>query len=289
MKKVLITGASSYVGTNVRQHLEQYPVKYKVDSLSVRDDSWRVKDFSCYDSIYHCAGMAHSDVGNVSDEVKAKYYAVNTDLTINIAKKAKAEGVKQFIFMSSAIVYGDSAPIGNEKIITRDTPRMPANFYGDSKVQAENGLMELADDSFKVVILRCPMIYGKGSKGNFPVLEKMALKLPVFPKVENHRSMLYIKNLAEFVRLMIENEESGIFWPCNREWSNTSEVVRMIAEAHGKKIVMIPGTSMALKAMARVTGYVNKAFGNLAYEEGLGDYKDEYRLCSLNESIREMA
>jgi len=120
-------------------------------------------------------------------------------------------------------------------------------------------------------------------------LEKMALKLPVFPKVENHRSMLYIKNLAEFVRLMIENEESGIFWPCNREWSNTSEVVRMIAEAHGKKIVMIPGTSMALKAMARVTGYVNKAFGNLAYEEGLGDYKDEYRLCSLNESIREMA
>lgn len=289
MKKVLITGVSSYVGTNVRQHLEQYPDKYIVDSLSVRDDKWREKDLSTYDAIYHCAGMAHSDVGNVSDEVKAKYYAVNTDLTINIAKKAKAEGVKQFIFMSSAIVYGDSAPIGKEKIITRDTPRMPANFYGDSKVQAENGLMELADDSFKVVILRCPMIYGKGSKGNFPVLEKMALKLPVFPKVENHRSMLYIKNLAEFVRLVIENEESGVFWPCNREWSNTSDLVRMIAEAHGKKIVMIPGTSMALKAMARVTGYVNKAFGNLAYEEGLGDYKENYRLYSLEESIREMA
>ena len=289
MKRVLITGASSYVGTNVRQHLEQYPDNFIVDSLSVRDDKWREKDFSTYDAIYHCAGLAHSEVGNVSDEVKAKYYAVNTDLTINIAKKAKAEGVKQFIFMSSAIVYGDSAPIGKEKIITNDTPRMPANFYGDSKVQAENGLMELADDSFKVVILRCPMIYGKGSKGNFPVLEKMALKLPVFPKVENHRSMLYIKNLAEFVRLMIENEESGVFWPCNREWSNTSELVRMIADAHGKKIVMIPGTSMALKAMAKVTGYVNKAFGNLAYEEGLGDYKENYRLYGLEDSIRELA
>ena len=288
MKKVLITGACSYVGTNVRQYLGQYPEKYIVDSLSVRDDKWREKDLSTYDAIYHCAGMAHSDVGNVSDEVKAKYYAVNTDLTIHIAKKAKAEGVKQFIFMSSAIVYGDSAPIGKEKIITRDTPRMPANFYGDSKVQAENGLVELADENYKVVILRCPMIYGKGSKGNFPVLEKMALKLPVFPKVENHRSMLYIKNLAEFVRLMIENEETGIFWPCNNEWSNTSDLVRMIADAHGKKIVMIPGTSMALKAMARVTGYVNKAFGNLAYEEGLGDYKENYRLCSLVDSIREL-
>lgn len=288
MKRVLITGASSYVGTNVRHHLEQFPDKYKVESLSVRDDKWKEIDFSGVDTIYHCAGLAHSDVGNVTDEEKEKYYKVNRDLTVSIAKKAKAEGVKQFIFMSSAIVYGDSAPIGKEKIITRDTPRMPANFYGDSKVQAENGILPLLDASFKVVVLRCPMIYGKGSKGNFPLLEKMALKLPVFPKVENKRSMLYIGNLAEFVRLMIENEESGIFWPCNREWSNTSELVRMIAEAHGKKMVMVPGFGWTLKMLSGVTGYVNKAFGNLAYEERLGDYKEEYRLWSLSESLREM-
>ena len=252
----------------------------------MRDDKWKEVNFSGVDTIYHCAGLAHSDVGNVSDEVKEKYYKVNRDLTVNIAKKAKAEGVKQFIFMSSAIVYGESAPIGKEKTITRDTPRMPANFYGDSKVQAENGLLEI--EGMKIVILRCPMIYGKGSKGNFSVLEKMALKLPVFPMVENKRSMLYIGNLAEFIRLMIENEEYGIFWPCNREWSNTSNVVQMIAETHGKKMVMIPGTSWALKMLSWITGYVNKAFGNLAYEESLGDYKEEYRLWSLSESLREM-
>ena len=269
MKRVLITGANSYVGTHVRQHLEEFPDQYSVDSISVRDDKWRETDFFIYDSIYHCAGLAHSDVGNVSDEVKAKYYTVNTELTIDLAKKAKAEGVKQFIFMSSAIVYGDSAPLGREKVITRDTPRIPANFYGDSKVQAENGLLKLEDDIFKVVILRCPMIYGKGSKGNFPILEKMALKLPLFPEVRNKRSMLYIGNLAEFVRLMIENEESGIFWPCNREWSNTSELVKMIAECHGKKVRLVPGFGMALKLLSHATGYVNKAFGNLAYEEGL--------------------
>ena len=164
--------------------------------------------------------------------------------------------------MSSAIVYGDSAPIGKEKIITKDTPVNPANCYGDSKVQAENGIRSLEDDKFKVVILRPPMIYGKGSKGNFPILEKFAAKAPVFPKVENKRSMLYIGNLVEFVRLMIENEESGIFWPQNAEYSNTSEIVKMIAEAKGKKIVLIPGLEWLLKLMSRFTGMVDKAFGN---------------------------
>lgn len=287
MKNVLITGATSYVGTHVRQHLEQFPEKYTVDSLSVRDDRWKNTDFSGIDTVYHCAGLAHSDVGSVSEETIREYYRVNTDLTVEIAKKAKADGVKQFIFMSSAIVYGNSAPIGREKIIAKDTPRMPANFYGDSKVQAENGLLELQDEDFHVVILRCPMIYGKGSKGNFPMLEKMAIKVPVFPKVENKRSMLYIRNLAEFVRLMIENEESGIFWPCNREYSNTSELVKMIAEYHGKKILLVPGFGWALKGISYFTGYANKAFGSLIYEMGLGEYQTDYRLYSLEQSIKE--
>ena len=224
---------------------------------------------------------------DAAEEIKKKYYAVNCDLAVDVAKKAKAEGVKQFIFMSSAIIYGDSAPIGKEKMIGRDTDYSPANFYGDSKVQAEKGLLPLQDDAFKVVILRCPMIYGKEGKGNFPVLEKMALKMPVFPKVENKRSMLYVGNLAEFVRLMIENEEEGIFWPCNREWSNTSELVKMIAECHGKKVRLVPGFGWALKGLSHITGYVNKAFGNLAYESGLGDYKTEYRLYTLEASIKE--
>lgn len=287
MKRILITGASSYVGTRVREHLEKFPDKYSVESLSVRDDAWKKMDFSGIDSIYHCAGLAHSDVGDVTEDIKEKYYRVNRDLTICIAQKAKAEGVRQFIFMSSAIVYGDSAPIGKEKVITRDTPRMPANFYGDSKVQAENGLLPLSTPDFHVVILRCPMIYGKGSKGNFPVLEKLALKLPVFPKVDNKRSMLYVKNLAEFVRLMIDNEESGIFWPCNKEYSNTGELVKMIAECHGKRIALVPGFQRALKLMSHFIGYANKAFGSLAYDEHLGDYKDNYRLYTLVQSIKE--
>lgn len=288
MKRVLIVGAGSFVGTYVQKHLEKWPDKYFVTTVDSLYGEWKEIDFSPFDAVYHVAGLAHSDVGNVTDEVKTKYYSVNCNLAIDVARKAKAEGVKQFIFMSSAIIYGDSAPIGEEKMIMADTPYSPANFYGDSKVQAERGLIPLSSDSFHVVILRCPMIYGKEGKGNFPILEKMAQKMPLFPKVENKRSMLYVANLAEFVRLMVENEEVGIFWPCNSEWSNTSELVKMIAECHGKTVKLIPGFAWALKGLSHITGYVNKAFGNLAYEEHLGDYKTEYRLYSLAQSIKEI-
>ncbi len=287
MKRIVITGTGSFVGTAIQKHLERWPGKYQVKAVGTRNGEWKKWDFSAFDIVYHVAGLAHSDVGSVTDEVKKKYYAVNTELAVEICKKAKTEGVKQFIFMSSAIVYGDSAPIGETKIITADTPMNPSNFYGDSKVQAEKGIKLFEDQSFHVVILRCPMIYGKGGKGNFSILEKLALKLPLFPKIMNARSMLYVGNLAEFVRLMIDNEETGTFWPCNREWGNTSELVRMIAEVHGKKRVLVSGCEWILKRMSHITGYVNKAFGNLAFEEHLGDYRTDYRLFTLEESIRE--
>lgn len=287
MKNILITGTGSFVGTSVQHHLERWSDKYKVQAIGTKNGEWKKLDFSIFDTVYHVAGLAHSDVGNVSGETKKKYYAVNCDLAIDVAKKARAEGVKQFIFMSSAIVYGDSAPIGVEKMISSTTPLSPTNFYGDSKVQAENGLRKLEDESFKMVILRCPMIYGKEGKGNFPTLEKLAQKMLLFPKVDNKRSMLYVENLAEFVRLMVENEETGTFWPCNKEWSNTGELIQMIAECYGKKVRLVPGFGWTLKGMSHLTGYVNKAFGNLAYEEHLGDYKTNYRLFTLEQSIRE--
>lgn len=288
MKRILITGANSYIGTSFENYIHgNFADKYIVDTVDMIDGSWREKDFSSYDSVFHVAGIAHSDTGKVSEERKAFYYKINTDLTVETAKKAKSDGVKQFIFMSSAIVYGDSAPIGKKKVITKDTPVNPANFYGDSKVQAENGILPLQDENFKVVILRPPMIYGKGSKGNYPTLAKMALKFPVFPYVKNERSMLYIGNLVEFVRLMVENKEQGIFWPCNEKLSNTSELVRMIAACHGKKTVLVPGFTWVLNILSHMTGLVNKAFGNLSYEQELSEYKENYKLFDLYESIEE--
>ncbi len=286
MKKILITGANSYIGTSFETYMAQWPDQYQIDTVDMIDGSWRKKSFSLYDVVFHVAGIAHSDTGNVSEERKAFYYRINTDLTIETAQKAKAEGVGQFVFMSSAIVYGDSAPIGKEKIITADTPTAPANFYGDSKVQAENGILPLNDETFKVVVLRPPMIYGPQSKGNYPILAKLAQKLPLFPVVQNQRSMLFVENLAEFIRLIIENNESGIFHPQNSEYSNTAELVKLIAAAHGKKILLIKGFGWALKLMSRCTGLVNKAFGSLSYDPSISAYKQNYCVRSLEESIK---
>ena len=287
MKRMLITGANSYIGISFEKYIKvNYPDDYVVDTVDMIDGSWRDKDFSGYDSVFHVAGIAHSDNGKISAEKEKLYRSVNTDLTVETAKKAKADGVKQFIFMSSAIVYGDSAPIGKSKVITRETPVSPVNCYGDSKVQAENGIRPLNDDNYRIVILRPPMIYGKGSKGNYPLLAKIAMKTPVFPMVNNQRSMLYIENLCEFVRLMVENDEQGTFWPQNSEYSNTSELVKLIAEAHGKKVRLVKGFGWALKIISGVTGLVNKAFGSLSYEAEMSEYKQDYRTSTLIDSIR---
>ena len=288
MKKILITGAGSFIGTSFENYLKKhYPADYTVDTVDMVDGTWQERSFSGYDSVFHVAGIAHSDSGRISPEKEALYYAVNTDLTVKTAEKAKTDGAKQFIFMSSAIVYGDSAPMGKSKVITADTPVSPANCYGDSKVQAENGIRPLNDDAFKVVLLRPPMIYGKGSKGNYPLLAKLAKKMPVFPDVKNQRSMLYIENLCEFVRLMVENGEQGTFWPQNRVYSNTSQMVQMIARVHGRQVRLIKGFGWALGLLSHVTPLVTKAFGSLSYAMEMSEYPIDYRKWDLRDSIRE--
>lgn len=285
MKKILITGADSYIGTSFELYMKQYSDKYRIDTVDMIGDSWKKLNFSEYDIVYHVAGIAHSDSGKISREKAKLYYEVNTKLTIQTAIKAKKSGVKQFIFMSSAIVYGDSAPIGKMKMITKDSPVNPANCYGDSKVKAEIGLRNLEDEKFKVVILRSPMIYGKGSKGNYHLMSKLAQKLPFFPYIKNCRSMIYIENLCEFVRLMVENEESGTFWPQNAEYTNTSEMVKMIATQHGKRIILLKGCVFPLRLLRHITGVVDKAFGNIAYTQLISKYSEEYRVYSLKKSI----
>lgn len=291
MKKILITGANSYIGMAVENWLRKNEEAYLVDTVDMIDGTWREKSFTSYDVVYHVAGIAHADVGNVSEETKAFYYKINTELAVETAEKAKIEGVKQFIFMSSMIIYGESGRFGQQKMVNRNTVPSPANFYGDSKWQADQKIQQLEDEKFKVVIVRPPMIYGKGSKGNYPTLAKMAKKLPIFPNIHNQRSMLHIDNLCEFIRLVIENEDAGIFFPQNKEYSETSQVVKMIAECVGRKIVLTsilnPTVLLASKVPGKIGSLVNKAFGNLTYDKEISLYtKGEYQIISLEESIR---
>ncbi|MDE6469725.1 MAG: NAD-dependent epimerase/dehydratase family protein [Eubacterium sp.] len=286
MKKVLITGANSFIGMSVEKHMMNSENEYEIDTIDMIDGTWKNFDFSSFDSVFHVAGIAHSEVGNATEEQKAMYYKINTELAYETAQKAKNDGVKQFIFMSSAIVFGASAPVGVSKVVSKDTPTNPENFYGDSKVQAEIKLNTLRDDSFKVCIIRPPMIYGPGSRGNYPLLSKFAKKLPVFPNIENCRSMIYIENFAEFVRLMIENQEDGMFMPQNNKYTCTSTMVKEIAKVSGKNIILTKLFNPVLKIMGKKFEVVNKAFGNLAYDMEASAYKENYCICDWDESIR---
>lgn len=285
MKKVLITGANSYIGCSFEHYVQKYySDEMTVDTVDMIDGTWREKDFSGYDTVFHVAGIAHADVGNVSEEIKQKYYTVNTDLTIETAQKAKAEGVKQFVFMSSMIVYG------GQEHITKDTEPKPANFYGDSKWQADKGVRELQSEDFCVTVLRPPMIYGKGSKGNYPLLAKLAKKLPVFPKVHNQRSMLYIGNLCEFLCKVMMEPQAGVFFPQNRELVNTGEMVKQIAMASGHKIwvtsLFTPFVWLGMKVPGKIGGLCRKAFGSSYYEQEMSECGVDYRKFGLEESIR---
>ena len=293
-KKVLITGAGSYIGQSFINYAKKnYPDNFEIEELDLMETSWNNVSFSKYDIVYHVAGIAHADVGKVSEETKEKYYKVNT---VEVAKKAKEDGVREFIFMSSMIIYGESAPYGKKKVIDENTVPMPANFYGDSKLQADVAVRDLADNTFKVIVLRPPMIYGKESKGNYPVLAKIAKKLPLFPDVNNERSMLYIDNLCEFLcQIMLikeHNRNAIVLLPQNAEWTETSEMVKEIASASGKKLIKMkilkPVVIMGSKIPGKIGGLVNKAFGNNCYMHKLSIYEGiQYQQINIKKSIYE--
>ncbi|MCI9619177.1 MAG: NAD-dependent epimerase/dehydratase family protein [Dorea sp.] len=291
MKKVLITGANSYIGMSFEKWMtEVHPKEFKIDTVDMKCEKWKEKDFSEYDVVFHVAGIAHADVGHVTEERKNYYHEVNCNLSLETAKTAKEAGIKQFIFMSSMIVYGDSAPLGKKKVIHKETQPSPSNFYGDSKWQADRKIRQLENDDFHVAVLRPPMIYGKGSKGNYPVLAQMAKRLPVFPKVENEKSVLHVDNLSEFVYLLISSGEGGIFFPQNAEYVKTYEMVKEIARCAGHQIwiteLLNPLVWIAEKIPGKVSGKIHKAFGSLVYEKNMSNcFKGRYQVRKLNESI----
>lgn len=293
--KVLIIGKGSYIGESFKTYANKnYDTNFEIDEVDTINSDWKDMDFSVYDIVYHVAGIAHADVGNVSNEVKEKYYKINTDLAIEVAEKAKNEGVKEFIFMSSMIVYGDSAPYGTTKTIDKNTIPCPANFYGDSKLQADVAVRELADDNFKVIVLRPPMIYGKGSKGNYPLLAKLAKTSPIFPNIENQRSMLHIDNLCEFlcqIMLLDVKQNATVLIPQNKEWTKTSDMVKEIAKVSNKKIIVTklfnPCVYIAHKIPGKINGLVDKAFGNNCYDLKMSNYEGiNYQVVMLGESIK---
>lgn len=282
MIKLLITGAGSYVGESVRNYILSTSSDFVIDSVDTMGDNWKKADFTQYDVVYHVAGIAHV---NASPKMESLYYMVNRDLTIEIAKHAKEAGVRQFIFMSSQIVFHESKSLKSE-IITEDTKERPNGFYGNSKLQAENGLRQLESPLFKICILRPPMIYGVNSKGNFPRLVSLATKTPFFPAYHNKRSMLYIDNLAEFVKQVILRGMSGVFYPQNRELSDTVEIIRFFAKEAGHKVWISKIFNPFVVLASYVLNPINKMFATYYYSQDMSKVDFDYQLVSLEDSLK---
>ena len=283
--KVLITGAGSYIGESFKNYCEMHYPNIECTAVDMVDGSWRNFDFSGYDTVFHVAGIAHADVGKVNPEQQKLYYSVNSDLAVECCEKSRDAGIKQFIYMSSMIIYG------GKEFIDEHTVPSPINFYGDSKWQGDKGVRALKTPTFHVAVIRSPMIYGYGSKGNYLVLSKIASKVPLFPNYENRRSMLYIENLCEFVSLLTLSGEGGVFFPQNSMYSNTSKVVKYIAAVQNRKIwtlkIFNPVIHLAHQIPGKVKGLSEKAFGNGWYDQRLSQYDGlEYQKISFEESIR---
>lgn len=278
MKKILITGANSYIGTSFDKYMtEHFPGKYIIDTVDMIDGSWKQKSFSDYDVIYHVAGIAHR---KETKENSHLYFEVNTDLAAETAIKAKADGVSRFVFLSSMSVYGCDTGV-----ITKETSPSPNTSYGISKLNAEEKLKDLESDEFKVCIVRPPMVYGLGCKGNFNTVLKLVCKLPFFPKVNNRRSMIYIDNLSAFIKLLIDRGESGVFMPQNKEYTSTSHMASTIADALGKRIYLSRILGLGVLVLMPFTKIIKKAFGTLIYEN-TEDFDYSYCVVANDESYK---
>lgn len=267
MKHILVTGKSSFIAGHFARHMEKYSGEYSVELVSVRGDSWKNIDFSKYDAVIHAAGIAH--VG-YKDEMRDEYMKVNRDLTLDIARAAKAAGVKQFVFLSSIIIYGPAAKAGQTRYISATTKPAPENAYGESKLLAENGLKSLSDGDFSVAILRLPMVYGDGCKGNYATLSKYADLLPIFPALCGYRSAVSVENLAEKLRICIKKQLSGTFFPQDAEYATTPGMLKAIRAARGKKTCTTGLFNWAIRIFANI-GPVRRIFGGIAYNKDLPD------------------
>jgi len=277
MKKILITGANSYVGTNVEKWLMKEPDKYYVQTLDMKNPNWKEFDFSGFDVVFHVAGLVHI---KEKKQNRDKYYLINRDLAYETAKKAKNEGVEHFIFLSTMSVFGMK-----KGVISSNTVPKPKNAYGKSKLEAEILISKLKNNKFSISIIRPPMIYGYKSPGNYVKLSKIAKKIKVFPNIDNKRSIIFIFNFCEFVKNIIDNSYYGTFHPQNKEYVSTSKLVYYISKNNNKLIHFTKIFNfLIINFFNRFI--TTKVFSDLYYDFSLNKIDYDYNIYDLEKSIK---
>lgn len=259
MKSVIITGEGSYIGTMLCKHLLAQNGMYAVQIVSTVEASPESFDFCGADAVINVAAIVHR---KDTPGMQSLYDSVNRDLAVIIAEKAKSDGVPLLIQFSTMSVYGMQTGV-----ITKSTPPHPVTAYAKSKLEAERRIAPLADESFAVAILRPPMVYGPGAKGNYRTLEKLTRYLFFCPTVQNKRSLISIDRLCEYVRKRIDEARSGIFFPQDPSPVSTVALIEQIASDAGRKLWKTSLFNPMIQLLVKETSVGKKAFGDLLYDD----------------------
>lgn len=258
MKKVLIIGANSYIGKKFNSYVQNNHINnLSVFLVSASDGSWKSIDFKSFDCILHLAAIAHR---KENKKLKKIYHDINYKLAVDVAHLAKMSGVRQFIFMSTAAVYNPG-----DRCITKYTKPNPKSYYGFYKLMAEEEICKMGDNLFKIVIVRSPMVYGEGCKGNYQKLKKLARFLPIFPDYHNKRSMIHIDNFCKFLIDVIINEKNGIFFPQDKKYIDTCEMFVELRNKIGKRTRLTKVLNFLIKLLIPYSKTFSKLFGDFYY------------------------
>lgn len=281
---ILITGKDSYIGTHIKAHLEQSG--HTAQELDTIGDTWQQAELSRYDAVVHVAAIVHEDAKTASQELFEK---VNVELPVAIAEKAKAAGVKHFVFLSTMAVYGaDKALTAEDSTVRTDAELKPVSLYGKSKLEAEHRLSELTEDSFCVSFVRPPNVYGPGCKGNYmPLFRKLSKLLYICPRAftDVRQSMLYIDNLSELIRLIVEQRRGGVFLPQDDVIPSTVDLIVGIRRAHGKKTHCSGFLGLFVRLFGTLSP-VKKLYGGVCYAEQDSDCFDyQYRIVPFETGL----
>ena len=275
--KIFITGATGFVGGHIITSLQKLghkiyavsryqsnPILESVEWLnckSLKNEEWLSRHLNGIDVVIHLAAYAHQ-TRNTTEEDRKKFFDVNKSLTTIVYRVSCKLKVRQFIFISSIGAIKSLS----ESLITEDTCPEPDNDYGESKLQAEQSLRMLEKDCFtKVTIVRPCLVYGFGNPGNMNRLSKLidtGIPLP-FLSINSKRSFLYVHNLTNFIITILLNKNAygEDFILADEEVLSLPEIIRHMARAKGKKVILFPFPKLGLKIIGKLGDMVSKFLG----------------------------
>ena len=276
-KRVLVTGKNGDLSKAISKWLTDRG--YMTENISLRGNEWKNNNFGQYDAVVHVAGIVPKE-GVTSED----FYRINAQLTKDFAEKAKKDGIRHFLYISSMAVYGKEQSIDPCRGgVVADTPCVPLSDYGKSKLQAEEYLQELENDAFIITRVRVPSIYGKGKTEYLEQYRHLNEKFKRIPVafIQNYKSAIYIDNLCELIYLLLRNKVCGAVCPDDGKYSAV-DICQAVSPSCKKSKIL----GFVFKTFLRKSDRIRDYYGAIYYDEALTNiFEGKYRVVALQEAV----